>query len=153
MQLIQLRAMDDIGEEGLSMVQNEGSNACLPDPKELGLHGMRSPTSLLTDIGYFVYPLHQRHPRRRRCLSFEKCSFYCRTSNILLMKLTFTPRCVVVGVSGEHGCGRRGSDQTLHQPHQQAAGERAHIPPSNARLYICSHIWKWNVLQLYLSRY
>ncbi|XP_056459452.1 DNA-binding protein RFXANK isoform X2 [Gadus chalcogrammus] len=38
MQLIQLRAMDDIGEEGLSKVQNEGSNACLPDPRELGLH-------------------------------------------------------------------------------------------------------------------
>ncbi|XP_059922561.1 DNA-binding protein RFXANK isoform X2 [Gadus macrocephalus] len=37
MQLIQLRAMDDIGE-GLSKVQNEGSNSSLPDPKELGLH-------------------------------------------------------------------------------------------------------------------
>ena len=53
--------MDDIGEEELSKVQNEASNACLPDPKELGLHGMRSPTYLLTYIGYFVYPLHHRH--------------------------------------------------------------------------------------------
>ena len=47
--------MDDIGEEELSNVQNEASNSCLPDPKELGSHGMRSPTSLLTDIGYFTH--------------------------------------------------------------------------------------------------
>ncbi|XP_030228375.1 DNA-binding protein RFXANK [Gadus morhua] len=50
MQLIQLRAMDDIGEEGLSMVQNEGSNACLPDPKELGLHDVSLVSQENTDV-------------------------------------------------------------------------------------------------------
>lgn len=45
--------MDDTGEEELTQVQNEASNACLSDPKELGLHGRLSEACLATDV-YFM---------------------------------------------------------------------------------------------------